>query len=123
MSNPKQPGVVGVTREDVQALIAENENLKMQLRIALRQAPSPNVETTRKAEPKHRDVVWLGTVLARDEMPTAAGAFLAMVGIIVAAWCMAFVGAGFTGANLRGAVMVGAAALAWWFVFARKPVR
>lgn len=127
MTQPKHPiGVNAVSAADVQALIAENEDLKMQLRIRDRQPPSPNVASPKAPPPPARAPVvksesaWRGVVLWRDDLPTIAGAMLAMLGCVVFVWAIGFVATGFSAANLRGAAMVAICAFAWWVVFAKN---
>lgn len=128
MTQPKRPaGINTVTREDIEALLAENEDLKMQLRIRDRQHPSPNAAPPKAPSPPparatvaKSEVAWRGTVLWRDDLPTIAGAMLAMLGCVVFVWAIGFVATGFSAANLRGAAMVVICAFAWWVVFARK---
>lgn len=127
MTQPKHPiGVNAVSAADVQALIAENEDLKMQLRIRDRQPPSPNVASPKAPPPParspvaKRDVAWRGVVLWRDDLPTIAGAMLVMLGCVVFVWTIGFVATGFSAANLRSAAMIAICAFAWRVVFARK---
>lgn len=134
MTDPKRPpGVNALTREEVQALLDENEDLKRQLRIAERRPPSPNIgaapapkAAARAAVPTAtvaHDVAWRGVVLWRDEMPTLAGTFLGSVGAGLLVLAVEFIIFGFTAAIFRGAVIVALAAVAWWAVFARKGLR
>lgn len=126
MTQPKRPiGVNAVSAADVQALIAENEELKMQLRIRDRQPPSPNVAPPKAPSPAPAPVAksegaWRGVVLWRDDLPTIAGAMLAMLGCVAFVWAIGFVATGLSAANLRGASMVAICAFAWWVVFARR---
>lgn len=128
MTQPKRPiGVNAVSAADVQALIAENEDLKMQLRIRDRQPPSPNAAPPKSQPPPtvrapvvKSEVAWRGVVLWRDGLPTIAGAMLAMLGCAVFVWAIGFVATGFSAANLRGAAMIAICAFAWWVVFAKK---
>lgn len=128
MTQPKRPiGINAVSAADVQVLIAENEDLRMQLRIRDRQPPSPNAATPKAPSPTparapiaKSEVAWRGVVLWRDDLPTIAGAMLAMLGCVAFVWAIGFVATGFSAANLRGASMVAICSFAWWIVFAKN---
>lgn len=129
----RPPGVNTITREEIQVILDENEDLKRQLRIAERRPPSPNVAPPPppKAAPRvppstatvNHDVAWRGTVLVRDDVPTLAGMCLSGVGVGLLIWAVEFIVFGFTAAIFRGAVIVALAAVAWWAVFARRGAR
>ena len=107
-----------ITKEEVQAILEENEALRVE---AMRQKMRADLANPPKPPPPPPErTEWRGITLAIEGVPTLAGSCLLLVAICVMCCALGFVLSGHSASVLRGAVVTLALAFLWWRAFASK---